>query len=117
MVAEGLLHGVHDVADGGLALALAEMAARGGTGFRVSGVADHVALFGESPSRVIVCCDPQAVDEVVGRAESAGVAVRRLGEAGGDRAVVEGLLDVDLAAIVTRYERALPEAFEVAATH
>jgi phosphoribosylformylglycinamidine synthase len=117
LVAEGVPAGVHDVADGGLALALAEMTVQSGVGCRVSGVADHVALFGESPSRVVLCCDGVLVAEVVRRAGVAGVPVQELGRAGGDRIVVEGLLDLPLADAVARWRGTLPDAFDVAATH
>ncbi len=49
---DALVDGIHDVSEGGLGVALAEMAVRSGVGFRVGGVADHAALFGEGPSRV-----------------------------------------------------------------
>ncbi|HVF13614.1 MAG TPA: AIR synthase-related protein, partial [Acidimicrobiales bacterium] len=97
LVGEHLLAGVHDVSDGGLAVALAEMAIASGVGFHVSGVDGHGGLFSEAPSRVVVCVgrDEEAVI-VAERAADAGLAAARLGVAGGDRMVVEGLLDVSL---------------------
>src|SRR5438270_1691643 len=41
------LEGVHDVSEGGLGLALAEMAVRSGVGVRVSGISGHASLFSE----------------------------------------------------------------------
>src|SRR5262249_5248220 len=87
VVGGGLVVGVHDVADGGLAVALAEMAVTSSVGFRVSvrGAGD---LWSEAPSRVVVCTtEPSTVSA---RAQAAGVAVRALGQAGGDRLVVDG---------------------------
>ncbi len=52
--APGLVHGIHDVSDGGLAVALAELAIGSGVGCRVEGVASHCELFSEAPSRVVV---------------------------------------------------------------
>ena len=49
--APGLVHGIHDVSDGGLAVALAELAIGSGVGCRVEGVASHCELFSEAPSR------------------------------------------------------------------
>jgi phosphoribosylformylglycinamidine synthase len=112
LVSEGLLAGVHDVSDGGLALALAEMAVRGGVGFTVGGVPTAADLYSEAPSRVVACVAPGNVASVTGRAGAAGVTVTRLGRAGGDRLVVAGLMDLDLAAATRAWERALPAVVE-----
>ena len=93
--------GIHDVSEGGIGLALAEMAIAGRTGCRVSGPLTHVALFGEGPSRVLVCLPPPAAAggedpyaALADRVAAAGLAVVDLGTAGGDRIVVEGLVDI-----------------------
>ena len=102
LVTDDLALGVHDVADGGLALALAEMAVRSAVGFTVRGVGTVAELFGEHPSRAVVCVALGAVDDVMGRARAAGVPVVDLGVAGGDRLIIEGLLEVALADAVSR---------------
>jgi phosphoribosylformylglycinamidine synthase II len=101
----GLLSGVHDVADGGLAVALAECAARSGVGARVEGIADHAELFSEGPSRVVVA-SAQA-EAVVAAAAAAQVPVRPLGVAGGDRLVVAGLVDLAVTDVVAAAGRAV----------
>jgi phosphoribosylformylglycinamidine synthase len=58
LVDDGVLAGVHDIADGGLGLALAEMAVRSGVGLEVSGVSSHAHLFQEGPSRFVACVAP-----------------------------------------------------------
>jgi phosphoribosylformylglycinamidine synthase len=105
-----LVEGTHDVSDGGVALALAEMALKGGTGCQVSGIRDLEGLFGEGPSRVLLCVEPAHLAEVTARAHAAGIAARRLGTAGGDRLVVDGLLDLPMAELRARWESALPAA-------
>ncbi len=98
--------GVHDVSDGGLGVALAEMALRSGVGCRVSGVPSHVELFAESPSRVVVCT---GLPEAVGAAgDAAGVSWALLGTAGGGSIVVEGLLDLPLEAALSAWRGAIP---------
>ena len=84
-MSSGLVAGVHDLSEGGLGVALAEMAVRSGVGFRVVGPSDHVAVFAESPSRVVVCSEPDAAQEVFRVALAAGVPASFLGGAGGDR--------------------------------
>jgi phosphoribosylformylglycinamidine synthase len=105
---DGLLTGVHDISDGGLGVALAEMAIRSGTGFEVAGVADHAALFSEAPSRVVVCTDDP--DVVARAAEDAGVPTVRLGRTGGKRLVVDGIVDLTVAAATAAWQDALPLA-------
>ena len=117
LVAEGRVAGVHDAADG-LGVALAEMAVRSGRGFRVVATgADHAWLFAESASRVVVCAINGQAEDVVRAAQSAGVTATTLGTAGGDRLVVEGLLDVSVADAVAAWKGHLPAAMEAGATH
>jgi phosphoribosylformylglycinamidine synthase len=115
LVAEGAVSGVHDVASGGLGLALAEMAVASGMGFTVDGVADHRGLFSEAPSRVVACVAVDQEAEVLARAEASGVPVRPLGTAGGDRLVVDGLVDVTLEEATTTWRDRLPDALDAVA--
>ena len=101
-----VVSGIHDVSGGGLGVALAEMAVRSGTGFGVRGVADHHELFHEAPSRVVVCTAHP--EELLSRAATAGVASRVLGTAGGDRLVIDGLVDVGLDEAVAAWRTRLP---------
>jgi phosphoribosylformylglycinamidine synthase len=110
LVGDGLVAGVHDVSDGGMGGALVEMAVAGDVGCRVTGVADHAALFTEAPSRVLVCAAPPQVAEIVARAGDAGVRVSEVGSAGGDRVVVDGLFDAAMADVRARWTRAIPLA-------
>jgi phosphoribosylformylglycinamidine synthase len=111
LVGDDVPVGVHDVADGGLALCLAELAVRSSIGFRVEGVDGPAELFGEAPSRVVLCVpDAGAERSVVARAREAGVPARRLGRAGGDRLVVDGLIDIGLDEAVAAWQGAIPRA-------
>jgi phosphoribosylformylglycinamidine synthase subunit PurL len=115
LVADGVVAGGHDVSDGGLAVALAEMAVRGGVGFTVTGVPGPGHLFSEAPSRVVVCVAPDRGAEVRDRAGDAGVEVVALGRAGGDRLVVDGLLDLALADAAGAWRDAIPSAVRAGA--
>ncbi len=81
----------HDVSDGGLLVALAEMAMAGGIGATVSapaGIPAHAFWFGEDQGRyVLTTSDP---DGVAARLRAAGVPVRRLGSTGGAALTVAG---------------------------
>src|SRR5205823_10292889 len=96
LLADGLVDGVHDVADGGLLVTLAEMAVQSGVGFEVKGVSSVAALFGETPARAVVCVAADRLGEVHRRHVEAGLDATLLGTAGGDRLVVEGMLDLAL---------------------
>ena len=113
LVADALVLGIHDTADG-LGPALAEMAVAGDVGARVRAPEDAAVrwLFGETPSRFLAAVDPAAEAEVTRRAAAAGVALAVLGEAGGDRLVVDGPpgvgLDLALAEVVAAWRGRLP---------
>ena len=110
LVVDDLLLGVHDVADGGVLTALAEMAVRSEVGFDVADLTSVDALFGEHPSRVIACVDPDRLGEVHRRHVNAGISATLLGTAAGDRLIVEGVLDVALEDAVTAWREHLPAA-------
>ncbi|WP_419924121.1 phosphoribosylformylglycinamidine synthase subunit PurL [Candidatus Poriferisocius sp.] len=109
LVADGRLSAVHDVSSGGLGLALAEMAAVSGVGFRGARIHSHGELFGEAPSRVVAAVDQELLVEVEAAAAAAGVAVARIGLATGDRFSIKGLLDLDMSAIAERWCSAMPD--------
>jgi len=104
----GPLAGVHDVSGGGLAVALAEMAVHSGTGARLTGVGGHAELFSEAPGRFVVATTD--ADAVAAAAAAAGVEAAVLGWSGGDRLVVDDLVDVAVAEAAAAFEGALPEA-------
>ncbi|MDE0581290.1 MAG: phosphoribosylformylglycinamidine synthase subunit PurL [bacterium] len=99
LVADDRLSAVHDVSSGGMGVALAEMAAVSGVGFRGARIHDHAELFSEAPSRVVAAVDPELLPEVEAAAAATGVAVARIGLASGDRFAIKGLLDLDMSAI------------------
>jgi phosphoribosylformylglycinamidine synthase len=112
LVTEGLPAGVHDVSDGGLAVALAEMAVRSGVGFEVDVIGTHAELFSESPSRVVLCAEPDVAQEILSRAAEAGVPASFLGASGGDRMVVAGLFDLSVADATESWRTVLPAALQ-----
>ncbi len=98
---EPLVHAVHDVSGGGLAVALAEMAAAAGIGCTVE-IGDGAELFTELPSRFVVATG--APDDLCARAAALGIATAVLGQARGDRITAGGLLDLPVAAVSAAHE-------------
>ena len=109
LVTDRMVNGLHDVADGGLAVTLAEMGVHAGVGCVIDAVADHIDLFSESPSRVVLSVSPQRVDDVIAEAGARSIPAIVLGRAGGDRLVVSELVDVALAEVATAWRDALPD--------
>ncbi|MGH2982700.1 MAG: AIR synthase-related protein, partial [Solirubrobacterales bacterium] len=93
LVRDGAARAAHDVSDGGLACALAEMAIAGGVGARLDldplielrGCSGESALFGEGPGGILVAASATEVESLSERAASAGVQLLRLGRAAGER--------------------------------
>ena len=80
---DGLVSGTHDLSDGGLAQALVEVAMLSGVGARVTlpaHVDPFVALFSESPARVLLSVSGAGAHRVAQLCADHGVLVTRLGE-------------------------------------
>ena len=98
---EPVVHAVHDESGGGLATALAEMAAAAGTGCALE-LDDAAELFTELPSRFVVATgDP---DELCRLAGDRGIPAAVLGPAGGARFTLGGLVDLPVDALRETYE-------------
>ena len=115
--ARGLLSAAHDLADGGLAVALAECCLAGDVGLdaRAADLGPRLdaALFGEAQSRFLVGVpDGAARAALEALAAEAGVAVAVLGTARGDR-LQFGPVDASLGALRESYEGGLPRALGV----
>ena len=132
-IGQGVVSAAQDVGGGGLAVALAEMAMWSDIGadlhLRVS-ASPAVNLFGESPSRAVVTCRPDAWPALAATALRHGVPLEELGTTGGHRLRIElrgqgatgaaeergtGIADpieVDVASLRHTWESALPRLFE-----
>ena len=97
LIAAGTVTAVHDLSDGGLVVALAEMALASGLGAVVDGRLDAATAFGEDQGRYLVTA-PAGVD-IPG--------ATRIGTVGGDALVLNGET-VALAELKRLHEDALP---------
>ena len=103
----------HDCSEGGLAVALAEAAISGGTGFAASLRGDlpaHVELFAESASRAVVTVEPAKAEAFEALCAFHQVPFSRIGETGGPRLVFGEAFEISLAEAAALYESALPAA-------
>jgi phosphoribosylformylglycinamidine synthase len=81
-IVSGLVRSCHDLSEGGLAVAVAEMAFAGGVGADVThlpgdGLADEVRLFSESPTRFVLEVEPANAAEL--EATFAGLPLAKIG--------------------------------------
>jgi phosphoribosylformylglycinamidine synthase len=107
-----LLASAHDCSDGGLAVALAESAFAGDTGFAVALPGDepwYVALFSESASRAVVSVAPEKAESVEALASAHHVPLSRLGETGGPGMVFDSLLETSVEEARSAHEGAIPK--------
>jgi phosphoribosylformylglycinamidine synthase len=78
LIRTGQLTAVHDVSDGGLGLAVIEMAMASGLGAALPAL-DHGQLFGEDQARYVVTTRPNNAAVLLAEAARAGVAVAQAG--------------------------------------
>ncbi|TXN34004.1 phosphoribosylformylglycinamidine synthase subunit PurL [Methylobacterium sp. WL19] len=87
LIVSGLVDTVHDLSDGGLAVALAEMAIAGGIGATLpdapAGLPAHAYLFGEDQARYLLSVDPENVPDLLCSANAQGIPASVIGLAGG----------------------------------
>jgi phosphoribosylformylglycinamidine synthase len=104
----GAIAACHDVSDGGLLVALAEMALAGDTGIALAaipeGIAPHAFWFGEDQARYVAATSDGAA--LLAAAAAAGIPARPLGSSGGDHLTGPDGIAISLSEI-----RAAHEAF------
>jgi phosphoribosylformylglycinamidine synthase len=85
LILGGMVTAVHDVSDGGIAVAVAEMALASGLGAALEGPPGRAdaAFFGEDQARYIVSARGERADTLLREAAAAGVPATRVGTVGG----------------------------------
>src|SRR5882672_10910751 len=94
LIADGAVTAAHDVSDGGLLVAIAEMAMASGIGATLDAAPDdtpaHAFWFGEDQARYVLTVAAGAAEAVIARVQSASVPVSRLGMTGGETLALSG---------------------------
>jgi phosphoribosylformylglycinamidine synthase len=111
LIRAGAVTVVHDLSDGGLVAAAAEMALASGVGVILNATSHehaHFYLFGEDQGRYLIATtDP---DALIAKAQAAGVHASLVGQAGGDTfASAQGLFSLPLTALREAHEGWMPE--------
>jgi phosphoribosylformylglycinamidine synthase len=110
LIVEGIATAAHDVSDGGLLVAVAEMAMVSGVGAELEAapLAPHAFWFGEDQARYVITVKEGAVGKVMARAKAANVPLLQLGLTGGDTLALKGERPVAVAKLRERFEGWLP---------
>ena len=110
-----LIHSAHDVADGGLAVALAECCLMNqetplGAHIRLPDpdTRPEWLLFSESQSRFVLSAPPQAREQLQHLYQEAGVVAQRIGTVGGNRLVIEPWINLTVAEMQDAYFQEIP---------
>jgi len=109
LIRDGLITAAHDVSDGGLLVALAEMAIVSGNGAVVESPSElpaHAFWFGEDQARYVVTA--RNVEPIMERAKAAGVPLTPLDATGGAVVSLSGERPLRVADLKQRFEAWLP---------
>jgi phosphoribosylformylglycinamidine synthase len=113
-ILEGSVSACHDLADGGLLVAVAEMAMADGTGATLAappaGIAPHGWWFGEDQGRYVLAVNDGAA--LVAAAAAAGVPAAIIGRSGGGDLVLAGGSSISVASLRAAHEATLPALME-----
>ena len=113
LISHGLLvSACHDLSDGGLLVALAEMCLPRGIGAQIqfdTGLPHHAYAFGEDQARYLIAVPPNAKDEVLVRLNLADIPFTDLGVTIPDLLIIEDLMRVPVEFLQTAHEAWLPE--------
>jgi len=112
MVRGGTATAAHDISDGGLLIALAEMAIASGIGAQLlaapASIVPHAFWFGEDQARYVVTVPAEQAGLVLAKMKGAGVPCARLGTTGGDAIAIAGEEPVSVASLKEGFEGWLP---------
>jgi len=108
LIAAGTVDTCHDVADGGVLVAAAEMALAGGRGIALEGPDDAGFWFGEDQARYLLAVPEDAVEALETAAAGQQVPVRAIGRCGGDALTLGGQGHISLSQLRQAHEGWLP---------
>jgi phosphoribosylformylglycinamidine synthase subunit PurL len=110
LIAAGQVSAVHDVSDGGLAVALAEMAIAGGVGATIEAEGpEHAFFFGEDQGCYVLTAEPAGTEAITAEARRLEVPLARIGATGGETLKLGGAAPVALAALREAHETWFPD--------
>ncbi|GHF26444.1 phosphoribosylformylglycinamidine synthase subunit PurL [Kordiimonas sediminis] len=112
LIENGQVDTCHDLSDGGLIAALADMAIAGKIGATVTvddSLPNHVHLFSETQARYLIAADATVAETIYKEAQDAGVPVSKLGVTGGDTLTVGDAVSLTIADLTAAHENWMPD--------
>lgn len=117
LIRNQVINAAHDLSDGGLAVALAEMAIFSDKGATLSvsslGENIHEVLYSEAQSGVIVTLKKEQVSKFEQLAVSEKIPVMKLGQVKGDILAIDTYINARISVLEEAYESAIPNAMNV----
>ena len=106
----GKFNAAHDISDGGLGIALAEMAMRSGLGCSIELPKEdtHIALYAEDQARYVVTCPKEAAIDLLKEAADADIPAEQLGMVEGDTFCISGHACMPVVQLVDSHESWFP---------
>ncbi|MGQ0456971.1 MAG: phosphoribosylformylglycinamidine synthase subunit PurL [Hyphomicrobium sp.] len=108
LIRSGQVSAVHDCSDGGLLVAIAEMALAGGKGVELypyeGKLPAHAVWFGEDQGRYVAEVAPAKAEEILERARLLELPARIVGKTGGDAISLKGETPLALSDLRTAHE-------------
>ena len=112
LIREGKVEAVHDVSDGGLLVAVAEMALAGRIGVQLfpyeGKLPAYAAWFGEDQGRYVVEASPELAEEIIERSRLLALPARVVARVGGQAIALRGETELPLADLRGTHESWLP---------
>jgi phosphoribosylformylglycinamidine synthase len=113
LIRSGQVDTVHDCSDGGIALALAEMAIAGCVGAEITAMPEglplHAFLFGEDQGRYLIAVDEDVAADILYEAGAIGIPVVTLGVTGGDSLILPGEQAISVKQLKAAHEAWMPD--------
>jgi phosphoribosylformylglycinamidine synthase II len=109
LILDGIVTHCHDLSDGGLLIAAADVALASRTGLTLAlpeSLPAHAALFGEDQARYLIATD--APETLLGAAAAEGLNASIIGLVGGDAFIAQGLFNIPMDRLRSAHEDWMP---------
>ena len=111
LIQTGHIRSCHDLSDGGLLIAAADIAMASGTGLAITlphGLSAEAALLSEDQARYLLIVNPTHADSVFEALESQAIPCAAIGSAGGCELAIQDVLAIDIAELKQAHEAWMP---------
>ena len=108
LIRAGLVSACHDISDGGLLVAIAEMCLAGKRGVNLNISDNPSELFGEDQGRYLISTTSDSINQVLDQSHAASVPARSIGEVGGDTLTLNSANAISISELNTIHKRWFP---------